>query len=134
MSLSHQDQGWSLCIPRYLLSHFNIMLSQNKRGHRISKLFFLMLCPHFVSVFSRVRSRKSASPNSVFGNLGKFGKRNAAGELSADIDPDSESLKSEITKRVNSNYSAWRKSGKKRGGNNSNAIKRYYYQMWRKGT
>ena len=113
-----------------------MMLVQNKRGQCISKGFFMLQYFHilFVSVFSRVRARKSASPNSVFGSLGKFGKRNAAGESSADIDPDSESLKSEITKRVNSNYSAWRKSGKKRGGNNSNAIKRYYYQMWRKGT
>ena len=26
------DQDWGLCIPRYLLSHFNIILAQNKRG------------------------------------------------------------------------------------------------------
>jgi len=41
------------------------------------------------------------------------------------------------SKRVGLNYSAWRKSGKKRDTpypSRGNAIKRYYYQMWRKGT
>lgn len=41
------------------------------------------------------------------------------------------------SKRVGLNYSAWRKSGKKRDPpppSRGSAIKRYYYQMWRKGT